>query len=86
MVAVPVPRPAQAPAVDDIADEVQVITTDPPEDVRRQVGAARTQPQMDVGDENAAVAVLRGLLQHDDSELVPQRFYADTAVLGVKLA
>ena len=52
---VPVPGFAEAPSVDDVADEEELVAGHATEEVGEEVGAASPGAQMGVGDEHGAV-------------------------------
>ena len=57
---VPVPGFAQPPAVDDVADEVEVIAGRVPQEVDQEIDPAAPRAEMQVGNENTAVVCPAG--------------------------
>src|SRR5205814_10424683 len=56
----PVPGLAQPPAVDNVADQIEVFGVGELEEVEQRVGAAAAGAEMDVGDPDRAEAGHRG--------------------------
>ena len=50
----PVEAAAQAPDIDDVADQNQLVGLNPAQEIQYQVGAAVARTQMDIGDECGA--------------------------------
>ena len=60
----PVPPALQAPAVDDVADQVQMLALVLLEEVEQQLGLATARSEMDVGQEDGAMAGRLVTLDH----------------------
>jgi len=60
----PVPRRAQRPAVDDVADEVDGVGVVPAQEIEELVGLAAAGAEMNVRDEERAI-LLRGEVRHE---------------------
>jgi len=52
----PVPAAGQLPAVEDVADQVEPLALDVADEVEQELGLATLGAQMDVGDEDRAIA------------------------------
>ena len=50
----PVPAPAQLPAIDDVADQIEMIARIGPQEGQQRLGLAALGPEVKIGDENAA--------------------------------
>ncbi len=58
----PVPAALQPPAVDDVADQVELFALEAADEVEQELGLAAARAQMDVGDEDGAIAADRTLV------------------------
>jgi hypothetical protein len=52
----PVPAAAQLPAVDDVADQIELVALDVADEVQQQLGLTPSGPQVQVADEDGTVA------------------------------
>ena len=55
VVGVPIPGLAQAPAVDDVADQEQILAAHPAQEVGEEIAAAALRSEMSVGNEHGTV-------------------------------
>src|SRR5581483_155813 len=58
---VPVPRAAQAPAVDDVADEIEEVGLGVLEEIEEEAGLAAARAKMNVGDPDRAIPAIARL-------------------------
>jgi hypothetical protein len=52
---IPVPRLPQSPAIDDVANQIEVLTTCAPQEVGKELAPASAGAQMGIGNEYASV-------------------------------
>ena len=81
---VPVPRLAQPPTVDDVANQEQILTTGPAQEIGEKIAPSASRAEMNIGDEHAPVE--RPNSRNDRGVHMSSKKYSRSPVDKVKFA